>query len=56
MWRGLEVGNMIHILIMTEKQNQIHTFWTELKETCKLNVNYAKFTAAEKLTLLLTTI
>lgn len=56
MWRGLEVGNMIHIPIMTEKQNQIHTFWAELKETCKLNVNYAKFTAAEKLTLLLTTI
>lgn len=53
---GLEVGNMIHIIIMTEKQNQIHTFWAELKETCKLNVNYAKFTAAEKMTLLLTTI
>ncbi|MCM1075858.1 MAG: hypothetical protein NC411_00685 [Bacteroides sp.] len=41
---------------MSEKQNQIHTLWAEIKESLRLNVNYAKFTAAEKLTLLLTTI
>lgn len=40
---------------MADKQNQIHTLWTELKETLKLNVDYAKFTAAEKVTMLLTT-
>ncbi|MCM1354809.1 MAG: hypothetical protein NC212_00205 [Staphylococcus sp.] len=38
------------------KQNQIHSLWDELKSTLKLNVDYAKFTAAEKLTLLLTTL
>ncbi len=41
---------------MTDKENQLHTFWAELKDTFKLNVDYAKFTAAEKLTVLLTTV
>lgn len=41
---------------MAEKENQLHTFWAELKDTLKLNVDYAKFTAAEKLTVLLTTV
>ena len=47
-----------HVLIsyMSDKQNQIHAFWAEIKDALKLNVNYAKFTAAEKLTLLLTTV
>lgn len=39
---------------MAEKQNQIHTLWAEIKDSLKLNVDYAKFTAAEKLTMLLT--
>ncbi|MBD5314303.1 MAG: hypothetical protein K2G41_03435 [Duncaniella sp.] len=40
---------------MSEKQNQIHTLWAEMKEMLKLNVDYAKLTVAEKMTLLLTT-
>lgn len=39
-----------------QKQNQIHILWAEIKDALKLNVNYAKFTAAEKLTMLLTAI
>ena len=41
---------------MADKQNQIHALWAELKESLKLNVDYAKFTAAEKVTMLLTTV
>lgn len=41
---------------MSDKQNQLNTFWAELKSTFKLNVDYAKLTAAEKLTMLLTTV
>ena len=40
---------------MSEKQNQINTLWAEMKEMLKLNVDYAKLTVAEKMTLLLTT-
>ena len=41
---------------MADKQNQLNTFWEELKSTLKLNVDYAKLTAAEKMTMLLTSI
>ena len=41
---------------MADKQNQIHALWDEIKESLKLNVDYAKFTAAEKVTMLLTTV
>ena len=41
---------------MADKQNQIHALWAEIKESLKLNVDYAKFTAAEKVTMLLTTV
>ncbi len=41
---------------MSDKQNHINTLWAELKTTLKLNVDYARLTAAEKLTLLLTTV
>lgn len=41
---------------MTEKENQLHTFWAEMKDTFRLNVDYAKLTAAEKLTVLFTTV
>lgn len=36
------------------KQDQFHSLWAELRTTLKLNVDYAKLTAAEKLTMLLT--
>lgn len=38
------------------KQNQFHSLWAELKSTLKLNVDYARLTAAEKMTMLLTTV
>lgn len=38
------------------KQDQLHSLWAELRTTLKLNVDYAKLTAAEKMTMLLTTI
>lgn len=41
---------------MAEKQNQFQTLWAEIKDSLKLNVDYARFTAAEKLTMLLTTV
>lgn len=41
---------------MTDKQNQIHTLWAEIQDTFKLNFGYAKFTAAEKMTILLAAI
>ena len=41
---------------MADKQPQFNTLWSELKTTFKLNVDYAKLTAAEKLTLLLTSV
>lgn len=41
---------------MSDKQNQLNTMWAELRTTLKLNVDYAKLTAAEKLTMLLTTL
>lgn len=40
---------------MSEKDNQLRTFWAELRDTLKLNVDYAKLTAVEKLTVLFTT-
>ncbi len=39
---------------MPDKQNQFSTFWTELRSVLKLNIDYARLTAAEKLTMLLT--
>lgn len=41
---------------MPEIRDQIASIWTEIKETLKLNVDYAKLTATEKLTVLLSTI
>lgn len=41
---------------MSDKHQQINTFWEELKATFKLNVDYARLTAAEKMTMLLTTV
>ena len=38
------------------KQDQFHSLWAELKSTLKLNVDYARLTAAEKMTMLLTTV
>ncbi len=40
---------------MADKENQFHTLWVELQDTFKLNVDYAKLTLAEKLTVLLST-
>ena len=39
---------------MPDKQNQFSTFWTELRSVLKPNIDYARLTAAEKLTMLLT--
>lgn len=41
---------------MAENTSQINSLWTEVKETLKLNLDYAKLTAAEKVTVLLSTI
>lgn len=41
---------------MSETSNRYQVLWSELKETFKLNVDYARLTMAEKLTVLLTTI
>lgn len=41
---------------MSETSNHYQVLWSELKETFKLNVDYARLTMAEKLTVLLTTI
>lgn len=41
---------------MPEIRDQIASIWIEIKETLKLNVDYAKLTATEKLTVLLSTI
>lgn len=38
------------------KQNQLHSLWAEIRSTLKLNVDYARLTAAEKMTMLLTTV
>lgn len=40
---------------MDDKQNQFRVLWAELRETLKLNLDYARLTAAEKLTMLITT-
>lgn len=43
-------------ITMADKENQLHSFWIELRDTLKLNVDYAKLTAVEKLTVLFTTV
>ncbi len=40
---------------MSANQNQFSTMWSELRTALKLNIDYARLTAAEKLTLMLTT-
>lgn len=40
---------------MAENTSQLNSIWTEIKETVKLNIDYAKLTAAEKVTVLLST-
>ncbi len=47
---------LFSINLMTENKSQINSLWTEVKETIKLNLDYAKLTAAEKVTILLSTI
>ncbi len=37
---------------MSETTKQISTIWSEIKETVSLNVEYAKLTATEKVTVL----
>ncbi|MDE6484220.1 MAG: hypothetical protein K2L14_02360 [Duncaniella sp.] len=39
---------------MAESENQFRTLWAEAKNYFTLNVDYAKFTLAEKLTVFLT--
>ncbi len=41
---------------MAETTSQLHPFWSEIKDTVRLNLDYAKLTAAEKATILLSTI
>lgn len=41
---------------MPEIRDQISSIWLEIKETLKLNFDYAKLTATEKLTVLLSMI
>lgn len=41
---------------MPEIRDQISSIWIEIKETLKLNFDYAKLTATEKLTVLLSMI
>lgn len=41
---------------MSDNQNQFTGLWADLKESFRLNVDYAKLTAAEKLTMLFTTV
>ena len=41
---------------MAETSSQLNSLWNELKETLKLNIDYAKLTAAEKITILLSTV
>ena len=38
---------------MPEIRDQISSIWIEIKETLRLNLDYAKLTATEKLTILL---
>ena len=38
---------------MSEFSEQLSSIWTEIKSTLKLNVEYAKLTAVEKVTILL---
>lgn len=38
---------------MPEIRDQISSIWIEIKETLRLNIDYAKLTATEKLTILL---
>ena len=37
-----------------KQQNQFSVLWAELRSALKLNIDYARLTAAEKLTMLLT--
>lgn len=41
---------------MTEYREQLSSIWADIKESLRLNVDYAKLTAAEKLTMLLSMI
>ena len=41
---------------MPEIRDQISSIWLEIKETLKLNIDYSKLTATEKLTVLLSMI
>ncbi len=41
---------------MSDNNNQFQVLWAEMKETFKLNIDYARLTMAEKLTVLLTTV
>ncbi|MDE6393807.1 MAG: hypothetical protein K2K77_00565 [Duncaniella sp.] len=40
---------------MPELNEQISSIWVEIKETLKLNLDYAKLTATEKVTVLMST-
>lgn len=40
---------------MTETTSQFNSLWSEIKESLRLNLEYAKLTAAEKITVLLST-
>ena len=41
---------------MSEIREQLSSIWIEIKETLHLNLDYAKLTATEKITVLLSTI
>ncbi len=41
---------------MAENTSQLNSLWNELKETAKFHLDYAKLTAAEKITVLLATV
>lgn len=41
---------------MAENTSQLNSLWKEIRETVVLNIDYAKLTAAEKITVLLSTI
>ncbi len=43
-------------LFMSEIREQLSSIWIEIKETLHLNLDYAKLTATEKITVLLSTI
>lgn len=41
---------------MSEKENSLKTLWTEIRRYLELNIEYARLTAAEKTTILLTAV